>query len=212
MISYPTLLGHHLVPSQPAELVHPDPRHNANQQDDSRDDHSPQLDLQHILIEVRLRRRGHGRQHGQQDDIAADAVVLVQLLGVLHAAVQLRHEVLRDADDGLDDGEDVRDQAEDGVRRFEVRAVVRELVVLDHDQAGDGAEQRDVVERRVRVGAFLLLLCRVRGLEDKDALDEEEEGGGVEKLWSSVLVMLFIWFLYLDLDIPDAPRIESSHG
>jgi hypothetical protein len=34
----------------------------------------------------------------------------------------------------------------------------------------------------VRVCAFLLLLCGMGGLNDENALDEQEEGGGVEKL------------------------------
>ena len=68
------------------------------------------------------------------------------------------------------------------MRGLEVDAAVVELVVLDDDEAGDGGEQRDVVERRVGVGALFLLLGGVRGLQDEDALDEEEEGGGVEEL------------------------------
>jgi hypothetical protein len=34
----------------------------------------------------------------------------------------------------------------------------------------------------MRIGAFLLLLCGVCGLDNKDALDEEEKGGRVEEL------------------------------
>ena len=71
------------------------------------------------------------------------------------------------------------------MRGLEVDAAVVELVVLDDDEAGDGGEQRDVVERRVGVGALFLLLGGVRGLQDEDALDEEEEGGGVEELEST---------------------------
>ena len=63
-----------------------------------------------------------------------------------------------------------------------MRAVVTDLVVLDHDQPGDGCKERNIVESCVRVCAFLLLLCGVCGLHDKDALDEQEEGGGVEEL------------------------------
>ena len=51
-----------------------------------------------------VRRRSHRRQHRQQDHIPADAVVLVQLLRVVHAAVQLRHRhnVVAGACDGQD--------------------------------------------------------------------------------------------------------------
>jgi hypothetical protein len=34
----------------------------------------------------------------------------------------------------------------------------------------------------MRIGAFLLLLCGVCGLDNEDALDEKEEGGRVEEL------------------------------
>ena len=61
-------------------------------------------------------------------------------------------------------------------------SVVVEFIVFDHDEAGDGGEEGDVVECRVGVGALFLLLGGVCGLEDEDGLDEEEEGGGVEKL------------------------------
>ena len=58
------------------------------------------------------------------------------------------------------------------MRRHEVRAVVADLVVLDHNQSSDGCEERNIIEGRVRVCAFLLLLCGVGGLNDEDALDE----------------------------------------
>lgn len=48
------------------------------------------------------------------------------------------------------------------------------------------------------VGAFLLLLRGVCGLDDKDALDEEEEGGGVEELLARILATLFGSFLRLE--------------
>jgi len=108
-------------------------------------------------------------------------VVLVQLLCILDAAVQRGHKVLGDANNRLDEHQDVGDEAEDGVRRDKVRAAVGDLVVLDHDQAGEGGEQGDVVESGVRVGALFLLRGCVCWLDDEDALDEEEEGGGVEE-------------------------------
>ena len=72
-------------------------------------------------------------------------MVLVQLLRILHPAVQRRHKVLSDPDDGLDEDEDVCDEPEDGVRGHEVRAAVADLVVLDYDEAGESGEEGDVV-------------------------------------------------------------------
>lgn len=109
-------------------------------------------------------------------------MVLIQLLGVCFAAVELRNKVLRNAHDSLQGRQDVCDQAKDGVRRLEVCSVVADLVVLDHDQSGDGCQERNIVEGCVSVGAFFLLLCGVCGLDHEDALDEEEERGGVEEL------------------------------
>lgn len=70
------------------------------------------------------------------------------------------------------------------MRGLEVRAVVVEFVVLNDDEPGDGGEEGDVVQGRVGVGALLLLLGCVGGLEDEDALDEEEDCGRVEELCS----------------------------
>ena len=109
-------------------------------------------------------------------------MVLIQCFRLLHAAINPGREVLRDPHHGLQDDQDVGDEAEDGVRALEVDAPVVELVVLDDHQPGHGGEERDVVQRGVRVGALFLLLGRVCWLENEDGLDEEEEGGGVEEL------------------------------
>jgi hypothetical protein len=68
------------------------------------------------------------------------------------------------------------------MRRLEVCPVVADLIVFNYNQSGDGCQKGDVVECGVRIRAFLLLLCGVSGLDNEDALDEEEERGGVEEL------------------------------
>ncbi len=68
------------------------------------------------------------------------------------------------------------------MRTFKVRVPIFNFIVLDDDQPGDGSEQGDVVEGGVGEGAVFLLFGGVRRLEDEDALDEEEDGGGVEEL------------------------------
>jgi hypothetical protein len=82
----------------------------------------------------------------------------------------------------LDEDQDVGDESEDSVGGDEVGAAVADLVVFDYDEAGEGGEEGDVVEGGVRVGAFLLLFGGVGWLDDEDALDEEDKGGGVEEL------------------------------
>lgn len=96
--------------------------------------------------------------------VAAGAVVLVNGLGVVHAAEQLRDVVLRDADEGLQDEEDVGDEAELAVLGVKVRFPAGELVVFDHNQAGDEGESAGAVENGVDIGAEFLLLGRVGGL------------------------------------------------
>jgi hypothetical protein len=68
------------------------------------------------------------------------------------------------------------------MRRLEVCPVVADLVVFNHNQSSDGCQKGNVVQGGVRICAFLLLLCGVSGLDNEDALDEEEERGGVEEL------------------------------
>lgn len=98
-----------LTTSQVAKLVEPNARYDANEQDQSANQDSPKLDLQHILVVVCLRRKSNSRQHRKQDHVSTNTVVLVQLLGVGFAAVELRDEVLGDANHSLQSSEDVGD-------------------------------------------------------------------------------------------------------
>lgn len=109
-------------------------------------------------------------------------MVFVQRLGILLPAVDCGCKVLSDANDRLQQDEDVCDKTEDGVRGLEVGAAMVDLVVFNDDETGDGREDGHVVECCVRVGALFLLFGGVGGLEDENGLDEEEEGGRVEEL------------------------------
>lgn len=111
-------------------------------------------------------------------------MILVKALSIIHTPIDPRSEVLRESDKSLQRNQDICYETQNGMRRFEVCAVVVELVVFDDDKASDGCENSDIVEGCVRVGALFLLLGSVRGLEDEDALDEEEEGGGIKELCS----------------------------
>lgn len=68
------------------------------------------------------------------------------------------------------------------MRGLEVCTVVGDFVVLDQYEAGDGGQEGDVVEGGVGVGSLLLLFGSVGWLEHEDALDEKEQGSGVEEL------------------------------
>lgn len=65
-------------------------------------------------------------------------MVLVKLLRIVDTTVQLRDEVLRDANDSLDGHENVGGQAKNGMWRLEVCSVVADLIVLNYNQTSDG--------------------------------------------------------------------------
>lgn len=138
--------------------------------------------MQHPLIEPCLRRRRHRHETHHQDRIPAHAMILVDLLCVSHAAEDGRGVELCDANGGLDEEEDIGDEAEDGVRGLEVRAAVGDFVVFDDDEGGEEREDGGGVEGGVDVGALGFLLGGVGGLEEEDGLCGEEDAGGVEEL------------------------------
>lgn len=144
--------------------------------------------MQGILVGACLRRGGDGDETHEQDEVAAHAVVLVDFLGVVDATEQGRDVVLGDSDDGLEEEEDVGDEAKDGVRGLEVVAAVGDFVVFDHDEGGDEGEDRGQVEDGVEVGALFLLLGRVGRLQEEDGLGGEEDAGGIEELRGRRLV------------------------
>lgn len=147
-----------------------DPRHQANQGNNGSNDQDPKLEMQHILIKRRLGRRGNGRKRQDQDHIAAGAMIFPHGLGVIDAAEQCGDVVLRDADEGLEEEEDVDKETEDVVRGTEVGAVVGEFVVFDDDEAAQQGQNAGTVEDGVDGGALLFLGGGVRGLEHEDGL------------------------------------------
>lgn len=88
-------------------------------------------------IKRRLRGRGHRDEREGQNQVAADTVIFVHCLGVIHAAEQGWRVELRDSHQTLDDQHNVGDEAADAVRRDEVVSAVGEFVVFDHDHAAD---------------------------------------------------------------------------
>jgi hypothetical protein len=88
----------------------------------------------------------------------------------VYAAVDLGCKVLCDAYEGLDYEQDVGDETQDGMGRFEMCAVVIDFVDLNGDEAGDQGQHCDIVESCVSQGSLLLLLRCMGGLEDESAL------------------------------------------
>lgn len=71
-------------------------------------------------IKARLRGRTNRRQRHEHDEIPGHPMVLVHLLRVLLAAEQRRDVELRDPDNGLQEKEDVGNEAQDGVWGVEI--------------------------------------------------------------------------------------------
>ena len=57
------------------------------------------------------------------------------------------------------------------------------LVDLDDDKTGNQCEEPRQVESEMNIRAKCLLLRGIGRLQDEDALCEEEDSGGIEKLW-----------------------------
>lgn len=158
------------------------PRHHPREDDDRREKHSPQPNMGHSLIIIRLGRCRDRDECQDYDQIAAYAMVLVNGFGVVHASKQGRKIKLHDANQTLDDEQNIGDETQNGVWGFKVGAPVVDFVVLDDDEAGDERKKAGAVECGVDVRAELLLFGGMGGLEDQDSLRDEEEAGGVEKL------------------------------
>lgn len=120
--------------------------------------------MQNPFVIVGLGGRRHGDEGQDNEQVPAYAVVLVNGLGLINAAEHGREVKLAEANQNLDDQQDVGDEAENGVRRLEVGAIVVYFVVLDDDEAGDESKEGGPVESGVDVGAELLLLLGVGGL------------------------------------------------
>lgn len=153
-----------------------------DQSQDGRNENGPQLNVQHKKVVARLRGGSHGGQRQHEDEVAGHAVIFVNLLCAVDTAPEAGGEVLREANNGLDDDQDVSDDAENGMGGLKMVEAAAGLVDLNDNQASDEGDDAQLVEAKVDVGTMALLLSRVRGLQDQDALSEEQDAGGIEKL------------------------------
>ena len=83
------------------ELLLFDPRQQAHEDEDRGHDDRPQLNVQHVCVEGRLRGERDGHQAQGQDGVAADSMVFVDGFRIVDAAEQIGGVVLGDADNGL---------------------------------------------------------------------------------------------------------------
>ncbi len=138
--------------------------------------------MQHVLVEPSLRGGRDSHKAHNQYHVATHTMILVDALSLVRAPEYTGCIVLGDADDRLDEEENVCDETEDGVRGFEVRARVGDLVVFDDDEGGNEGQNGGQVQDAVDVGTLLFLFGGVCGLEEEDGLSGQEDAGGIEKL------------------------------
>ena len=138
--------------------------------------------MEDVLIVRRLGGRHYGDREHDNEQIPAHAMILVNSLGVVDAAIKRRDVQLGKANQCLDEQQDVGGEADNGVGGLEVSAVVAGLIVVDDNKGGQKSEKGSAIESGVDVSAELLLLGGMRGLKDQDRLDAEEYPGRVEQL------------------------------
>lgn len=123
-----------------AQLLLLDSRQHARQGGHARGNHSPELYVQNILIESGLCRRRNRHKAQDQQDITAHPMILIDAPSIVRATEETGSVILSNADDGLEEEEDVGDETEDGVRRLEMCAAMGDLVVLDDNEGSDEGE------------------------------------------------------------------------
>lgn len=77
-------------------------------------------------------------------------MIFPNLLCIMYSAVDPGREILGDAYECLEDEQNVGGEAQDGMRRLEMGAVVVELVDFNGDEPGDQGQHGNIVESRVR--------------------------------------------------------------
>ncbi len=143
---------------RPPKLALLDPWNNADKHQHTGNNHSPELDVQHIRIEASLRSCADRGERHRQDDIAADAVVLVYCLALVHTSKDLLWNVeLSKADKSLAEDQDVGDQAHNAVRACESSLRVAGFVHFDYNQAGYQGHYAHKIKSEVDVCAIHFL-------------------------------------------------------
>lgn len=152
----------------------------------NRDNHRPQLHIQHVDVKARVHRRHDRRQQQRVQQIPAPAVILPHGLGVLLPAIQARNPPHREAHEVLHDQHAARRDAQVPVHGVEVAVgSLLDLVGLDEQYAGGEEQQRQQVEGGVGAGAELLVLWGGGGLEDEDGFGEREDAERLEeRVWA----------------------------
>lgn len=138
--------------------------------------------MENILIVRRLSGRRHRDEEQGNDQVPTHAMILVNGFGIVDAAVEGRKVKLGEANQGLNQQQNVGGEADNGVGRLKVGTIVGGFIVIDDNKGGEKSEKGGSVESGVDVSAESLLIGGVGGLYDQDRLSAEENPGRVEQL------------------------------
>jgi hypothetical protein len=164
------------------KLAQPYPGHYTSQHKHTRHNDRPMLNMGDIETVCCPARCTNGRKTQRRNHVTRDPVVLVNRLGIVYAAVDLWHIVLREAYERLDVYKNVKCESETCMRRLKVFVAWPGFVHFDDDEAGSQGRGAQDMEEEMRNCSCALLLRGVGWLQDKGSLDGEEEASGVEKL------------------------------
>lgn len=118
------------------QFMLPNPRTNTSNNQNRRNQHSPQLNMERGQIVGRPSRRRNRRQLQYQKHIPSPAMVFIDLLSGIDATQDhTREEVLSHADESLQDDCDIRDQTQDSMGRDETGMIA--FVYFDDDECRD---------------------------------------------------------------------------
>lgn len=120
--------------------------------------------MENAFIVRRLSGRHHRDEEHGNGQVPTHAMILVNGFGVVNAAVQGREIKLGEANQGLDQYQNVGGEADYGVCRLEVGTIVAGFIVKDDNKGGEEREKGSPVESGVDVSAELLLMGSVGGL------------------------------------------------
>lgn len=151
-----------------------------------RDKNGPQLQIEHIDVEVGVHSRHHGGQNQGVQQVSVYAVVLPDLLGIVDAAQHARDAPHGKANNILQGQDNAGRDAEIAVHGVEVAGgTLLDLVSLDDEDAGGEEQEREQVEGGVVAGANDFFFGRPGRLEDEDGFGEGEHACGLEKrVWA----------------------------
>lgn len=146
----------------------------------------PQSDVQHILVECRLRRRTDRGKHHEQYNIPAPPVILVNGLSLIHAPEhKLWHVELREAHEGLNKDQNICYEPHDPMDACKASLGVRGFIHLNNHKTCYEGRHAHEIQRRVDISALDLVFLGGRGLQNKDTLCEEQETGRVQE-WMNI--------------------------